>query len=198
MRRCTYKNCKGNHLAKGLCKLHYDRKRRGTPLDQPKLVRIERGKYSHCTYKNCKKKHLAKGLCEFHYRRKITRVPLDAPLRKTRSHNMTYTQFIEWCLGKAKIINGCLKWQTVTHKSGYPSARFGSKHLRVGRAVLQYFKGKPKEGQVMMHLCDERSCILPSHLKWGTNKENTQDMMNKGRHNNQYTKHGRIFKRRSP
>lgn len=32
-----------------------------------------------------------------------------------------------------------------------------------------------------MHLCDNRACIEPSHLKLGTQKENIADMFNKGR-----------------
>jgi len=32
-----------------------------------------------------------------------------------------------------------------------------------------------------MHKCDNRKCVNPSHLKVGTQKENLQDMSNKGR-----------------
>ena len=37
------------------------------------------------------------------------------------------------------------------------------------------------EGLVVMHQCDNRGCVRPSHLRLGTYKENTADMLEKGR-----------------
>lgn len=33
-----------------------------------------------------------------------------------------------------------------------------------------------------LHVCDNGLCCNPSHLYWGTSKQNTQDMMRRGRH----------------
>jgi hypothetical protein len=35
MPKCTHKSCKRNQWSKGLCEFHYNRRRRGTPLDAP-------------------------------------------------------------------------------------------------------------------------------------------------------------------
>ena len=35
--------------------------------------------------------------------------------------------------------------------------------------------------EVVMHVCDNPSCVRPDHLKAGTYKENTADMFAKGR-----------------
>lgn len=35
---------------------------------------------------------------------------------------------------------------------------------------------------VVRHTCDNRICVNPSHLLLGTNKENTNDMISRGRH----------------
>lgn len=42
--------------------------------------------------------------------------------------------------------------------------------------------GDIPKGMVIMHLCDNRSCVNPKHLKPGTHQENSQDMVSKNRH----------------
>jgi hypothetical protein len=37
------------------------------------------------------------------------------------------------------------------------------------------------DGMVVMHTCDNPRCINPDHLKLGTQKDNLQDMKDKGR-----------------
>lgn len=58
---------------------------------------------------------------------------------------------------------------------------------RMGRHILNYFKGKPKKNQVMFHTCNNKLCVLPSHLKWSTQKENNQYIFKCGRNRNQYS-----------
>ena len=43
------------------------------------------------------------------------------------------------------------------------------------------------EGMVVMHSCDNPACVNPEHLSIGTPKDNTHDMIAKGRHGNAYT-----------
>ncbi len=38
------------------------------------------------------------------------------------------------------------------------------------------------EGMVVMHTCDNPGCFNPNHLTVGTQSENIQDSVNKGRH----------------
>ncbi len=41
------------------------------------------------------------------------------------------------------------------------------------------------EGQILMHKCDNPRCVNITHLITGTHKENTQDMIKKGRNRSQ-------------
>ena len=54
---------------------------------------------------------------------------------------------------------------------------------RAHRAI--YFALHPKADQslVVMHSCDNPSCVNPDHLKLGTVRDNMLDMCAKGRHN---------------
>ena len=45
-------------------------------------------------------------------------------------------------------------------------------------------------GMLITHTCDRRTCVNPAHLFPGTHKTNSQDMMERRRHNSQkYCKH---------
>lgn len=45
--------------------------------------------------------------------------------------------------------------------------------------ILHY--GPIPHGMMILHKCDNRSCVRPDHLFVGTAKDNTQDMLRKGR-----------------
>jgi hypothetical protein len=43
--------------------------------------------------------------------------------------------------------------------------------------------GEIPEGQVIMHACDNPGCINPDHLRRGSQGDNLNDCVAKGRHN---------------
>lgn len=84
--------------------------------------------------------------------------------------------------------NGC--WICTSHskdKDGYPGLNRwvnGKLIRKMSRYVVFLFTGQlssPEKGEVIMHLCDNPSCINPDHLKIGTYMENRLDMLQKGR-----------------
>lgn len=77
--------------------------------------------------------------------------------------------------------DGC--WECISHRRrrGYALvARNGREH-GVHRYVYELHHGKVPSTLVILHRCDNPSCINPDHLKTGTQKENMQDKMAKGR-----------------
>jgi hypothetical protein len=80
----------------------------------------------------------------------------------------------------------CWNASGVNNGEGYKylSIRVGKKNKRKAAHRMSYeiFNGVIPEGYSIMHMCDNRKCINPNHLKAGTRKDNTQDMMKKNRY----------------
>lgn len=76
----------------------------------------------------------------------------------------------------------CWVWKGRRRGDGYGQIRILGTTMNAHRAVWILENGKmPKPGYVIMHSCDNRICVNPSHLSEGTPSENGQDMVRKGR-----------------
>ncbi len=81
------------------------------------------------------------------------------------------------------LINGCWTWTASTGLNGYGQFHVQRKHISAHRFSYVLFSGKIPKGKILLHSCDQPSCVNPFHLKPGTHKDNTQDMLSKGRSN---------------
>ncbi len=75
----------------------------------------------------------------------------------------------------------CWNWIGVISKTGYGHMRINYKHHLVHRIVYKEICGSIPEGMCVLHKCDNRSCCNPKHLYIGTYKDNSCDMINRGR-----------------
>ncbi|MDD9312672.1 HNH endonuclease [Cytobacillus firmus] len=79
--------------------------------------------------------------------------------------------------------NGC--WNCVSHaldnQKKYPVVTRNGRYWRMSRYVFTISKGVIPEGMFILHSCDNPQCINPNHLSMGTPKENSLDMVSKGR-----------------
>lgn len=85
---------------------------------------------------------------------------------------------------QAKTIrNGdCLIWIGDKDPGGYGRIRYqGAKGYLAHKLVYELINGKVPTGLVVMHACDNPSCVEISHLSVGTQKQNVQDSVSKGR-----------------
>ena len=77
--------------------------------------------------------------------------------------------------------NGCWEWQGAK-SHGYGAIMRNRQRLRVHRLSYELWCGPIPEGMVMRHSCDNPSCVNPAHLEPGTQAENIQDIVVRGRH----------------
>jgi hypothetical protein len=69
-----------------------------------------------------------------------------------------------------------------TNKKGYGYVgHTNGVHLAHRLAWMLHHGKCPPRGKVIMHVCDNPTCIEPQHLILGTYKDNFQDAIKKGR-----------------
>lgn len=74
----------------------------------------------------------------------------------------------------------CWNWQGFISRYGYGIYCNDGEH-RAHRWAWESVHGAIPDGLVVMHLCDNKKCVRPSHLRVGTQAENRADCVQKNR-----------------
>lgn len=75
----------------------------------------------------------------------------------------------------------CWLWRGYLTNGGYGQIGLNYKSITVHRASYEVSIGPIPAGMCVLHRCDVRACVNPAHLFLGTHRDNTQDMVRKGR-----------------
>ena len=78
-------------------------------------------------------------------------------------------------------LDGCRVWTAGRAAKGYGGIRFRRRMEKAHRAAYEIFVGPIPDGAHVLHTCDNRLCIKPSHLFLGTNQDNILDKCLKDR-----------------
>lgn len=89
-------------------------------------------------------------------------------------------RFNEKVLGEPN--SGCHLWMGDCFDNGYGKFWYERKSHKAHRISWRLNCGTIPTGLLVLHKCDTPSCVNPDHLFLGTNKDNSQDMISKGRH----------------
>lgn len=110
----------------------------------------------------------------------ITREEYEA----RRPHGFPPAPIGERFWSKVEKGRGCWLWKADVSTSGYgrfwitgPNAR----QVQAHRFAYEDVVGPIPEGMWVLHTCDNPPCVRPDHLFLGTQQDNTDDMVAKGR-----------------
>lgn len=78
---------------------------------------------------------------------------------------------------------GCWIWLGPLDKDGYATFCLRKVMHQASRVSYEHFVG-PLGSLFALHKCDIPACVNPEHLFKGTQKQNMQDAIRKGRHRN--------------
>lgn len=78
---------------------------------------------------------------------------------------------------------GCWIWNGSSNRGGYGQFHMPSGPWLAHRVSWLLSKGWIPDGSHVLHKCDTPACVNPDHLFLGTDKDNVQDMLSKGREN---------------
>jgi len=138
------------------------------------------GGYMKCVIEECQGEVVGWGYCQKHYMRVKK---YGSPHAKKNDHSTLEVRF--WGFVTKKSETQCWEWEGQKLSNGYGRISLGAKELGAeGAHRVSWKLANNKEipqGWYVMHKCDNPSCVNPNHLTIGTAKENTQDMIRKGR-----------------
>mgnify|MGYP001217049446 CR=1 FL=1 len=131
-----------------------------------------------CSFDGCGKPAEARGLCGTHYMRLRRACLIPIGTRARGSVEERFWRYVE----KA---DGCWKWTGGgRNDKGYGHISSGGrdgKNILVHRLSYEIHNGSIPDGMVVMHSCDNPSCVNPAHLRAGTTSENIKEAYLKGR-----------------
>ena len=119
-----------------------------------------------CTVDGCDRKRYGHGWCQLHWKRMKRSGTLDA--------NQQYSTTAERLDGRSRWEGDCLVW-TGAKSDGYGTWTDHGKKVYAHRAAWERENGAIPDGKHIDHLCWNRACILPDHLRAVTQAENNQN-----------------------
>lgn len=85
-----------------------------------------------------------------------------------------------WAQVDKSDLDGCWIWKG-SRAGGYGKMSVRGVTVGAHRISYELAKGQIECGLIVLHSCDTPLCVNPDHLRAGTYKENTQDMLDRNR-----------------
>ena len=84
-------------------------------------------------------------------------------------------------------VNGCIPWIATRTAKGYGILHYGKSEIGILKTTAHRIawviaRGDLAPSVLVLHRCDNPSCVNADHMFLGSQQENMDDMMSKGRH----------------
>lgn len=127
---------------------------------------------NECIIEGCVKRPHARNLCPMHYQR--MRLHGDINYRQSRDPGAIARRFWE------KVVKGesCWGWTGSIRqgaKGGYANFHVIDRDVVAHRYSYEIHKGPIPPEMVVDHICHNRTCVNPDHLRLATNKQNAEN-----------------------
>ena len=76
--------------------------------------------------------------------------------------------------------NGCWIWRAARSSTGYGGFWLDGRMYAAHRLSCEHFNGLAAD-RIAIHSCDNKACVNPAHLRWGTYKDNSGDARLRGK-----------------
>ena len=76
--------------------------------------------------------------------------------------------------GKVDKTNTCWNWKSIINNHGYGIVIQNYKRLRAHRVAYEYVKGTIPDGYQIDHICENKICVNPEHLRAVTHEEHKE------------------------
>jgi hypothetical protein len=84
--------------------------------------------------------------------------------------------------------SGCWLWLGPIDPNGYGRISKSTFGFMLAHRYAKHVDGNDVEGICVLHRCDNPMCVNPAHMFLGTKKQNSQDMVRKGRARGRFSK----------
>lgn len=161
---CSVESCERTVRCRGWCEAHYARWRRGVPIDgEPVSDRVRGG----CAVDGCDREHMARGWCFPHWKkwRRYGDPLVGAPAEDERF----------W--SRVEKTDSCWNWTGSCFATGYASFWIPRRRVVAHRYAYELLIGPIPEGLQLDHMCHNRKCVNPDHLRPVTAKQNRENLL---------------------
>ena len=74
------------------------------------------------------------------------------------------------------LVTNCWLWTASTNAGGYGLFTLDGVHLKAHRYAYTFLVKNPDPGMMIDHICHQRNCVRPDHLREATRAQNTQNV----------------------
>lgn len=161
---CSLEACGKKHSARGLCVSHYNAARlRGDFETTPRTPTR-----TACAFEGCAKKHLAGGFCAGHRRQ----FQSGKPLRDLRESGLSVEDRFRTYVDTS---GDCHEWMGARFEKGYGNFNLPAGAISAHRFAFEMANGQIPKGLEVDHICLNRACVNPDHLRLATRKQNMEN-----------------------